>query len=54
MQVLKKFNKRIQQKTRRSAEMRENEIWTTFTYHSPKIRAVTNQPIQEHKHKNSI
>jgi hypothetical protein len=41
-QLLQKLNKRIQQKTRRPADQRENETWTIFTYHSPKIRAVTN------------
>jgi len=42
MHVLQELNKRTQQKTRRLSETRENETWTTFTYHSPKIRAVTN------------
>jgi len=32
----------MQQKTRPPTDKKENEIWTTFTYHSPKIRAVTN------------
>jgi hypothetical protein len=41
-QLLQKLNKRIQQNTRRPANQGENETWTTFTYHSQKIRAVTN------------
>jgi hypothetical protein len=42
IQLLQKLNNRIQRKTRRLTDMRENETWTTFTYHSPKIRAATN------------
>jgi len=35
-QLLKKLNKRMQQKTRPPTDKKENEIWATFTFHSPK------------------
>jgi len=41
-QLLQKLNRQIQQKTDQNSEKKDNKIWTTFTYHSPKIRTITN------------
>jgi len=41
-QLLQKLNQRVQQKTDQNPEKKDKKIWTTFTYHSPKIRTITN------------
>jgi hypothetical protein len=41
-QLLQKLNQRVQQKTDQSPDKKDKKIWTTFTYHSPKIRTITN------------
>jgi len=40
-QLLQKLNQQILQKTDQNSEKKDNKIWTTFTYHSPKIRTIT-------------
>ena len=40
--MLQKLNQQIQQKTDQNSEKNDNKLWTTFTYHSPKIRTITN------------
>jgi len=40
-QLFQKLNQQIQQKTDQNSE-KKDKIWTTFTYHSPKIRTITN------------
>jgi hypothetical protein len=40
--LLHKINQQIQQKTNcTQTEKKEKKFWTTFTYHSPKIRKIT-------------
>jgi len=41
-QRLQKLNRQIQHKTGQKTEKKDNKIWTTFTYHSPKLRKITN------------
>jgi hypothetical protein len=42
-QLLQKLNRQIQHKAdHKETEKKDNKIWTTFTYHSPKIRKITN------------
>jgi hypothetical protein len=41
-QLLQKLNQRVQQKTDPNPDKKDKMIWTTFTYHSPKIRTITN------------
>ena len=41
-QLLQKLNQSVQQKTDKSPDKKSKKIWTTFTYHSPKIRTITN------------
>jgi hypothetical protein len=41
-QLLQKLNQRVQQKTDQNPDKKDKNIWTTFTYHSPKIRTITN------------
>jgi hypothetical protein len=41
-QLIQKLNQRVQQKTNQNPDKKDNKIWTTFTYHSPKIRTITN------------
>jgi hypothetical protein len=39
-QVLQKLKQRVQQKTEQNPYKKGNKIWTTFNYHSPKIRTI--------------
>ena len=39
-QLLQNLNQRVQQKTDQNPDKKDNKIWTTFTYHSPKIRTI--------------
>jgi DNA mismatch repair ATPase MutS len=41
--LLHKLNQQIQQKIHHTlTERNDKKLWTTFTYHSPKIRKLTN------------
>jgi hypothetical protein len=41
--LLQKLNRQIQHKAGHTqTRKKDNKIWTTFTYHSPKIRKITN------------
>jgi len=41
-QLLQKLNRQIQHKADHKETEKKNKIWTTFTYHNPKIRKNTN------------
>jgi len=41
-QLLQKLNQQIQHKAGHKETEKKDKIWTTFTYHSPKIRKITN------------
>jgi len=52
-QLLQKLNGQIQHKGgHKKTEKKDNNIWITFTYHSPKIRKITN--LFKNKHRYSI
>jgi hypothetical protein len=40
--ILHKLNHQIQSKIDHTNNGKRQKIWTTFTYHSPKIRRITN------------
>jgi len=41
--LIQKLNRKIQQKTKNTQpNEKQRKTWTTFTYHSPKIRKITN------------
>ena len=40
--LLHKLNQQIQSKANHTHKEKKHKIWTTFTYHSPKIRKITN------------
>jgi len=40
--LLHKLNHQIQSKANHTHKEKKHKIWTTFTYHSPKIRRITN------------
>ena len=40
--LLQKLNHQIQNKVNHTHNEKKHKIWTTFTYHSPKIRRITN------------
>jgi len=41
--ILQKLNQQIQQNTRcTETKEKDKKVWTTFTYHGPKIRKITN------------
>jgi hypothetical protein len=40
--LLQKLNHRIHNKSNHTHYVKKHKIWTTFTYHSPKIRRITN------------